>query len=396
MVHSAVGAVTTVEGKTYITTARGQAGFALYGPYDRMPPGDYSVVFEMEIPERSQQGARPNSICAYIDVTGEAGTRVLARRPLFARALTTRGAQHRLDFSLGDAMSLEFRVYSTGASDLLIAADRIISIHRQTRFSPILNDDGPRTPFFEKHFDQFCDLFNKGAEVQPSKSGTLVSFLGIKLNVTNYDDFQMIQEILVGNVYRFSPKRDVCVLDVGMNAGIAALHFATLARVKKVYGFEPFRAIHDRAVAHFQLNPTLADKIQAMDFGLGLQNERRVVLHDAEHSIDVSIKGASKGHPTQINIRDAAEVLLELVAKHSDLDIVLKLDCEGSEFPILDALDRANVAGIPAIYMIEWHKAWSPGRNQDYLIEKLNRNGFTVFDQTNPFDPYAGLLYAAR
>jgi len=351
--HSAVGAVTTVEGKTCITTAWGQAGFALYGPYDRMPPGDYSVVFEIGIPERSQGGIRPNSICAYIDVTGEAGTRVLARRPLFARALTTRAAQHRLDFSMRDAMSLEFRVYSTGASDLVIAADRIISVHRQTRFSPILNDDGPRTPFFEKHFDQFCDLFNQGAEVQPSESGTLVSFLGIKLNVTNYDDFQMIREILVGNVYRFSPKRDVCVLDVGMNAGIAALHFATLARVKKVYGFEPFRAIHDRAVSHFQLNPTLADKIQAMDFGLGLQNESRVVLHDAEHSIDVSIKGAMKGHPTQIHIRDAAEVLLELAAEHSDLDIVFKLDCEGSEFPIMDALDRASIVSIPAVYMIE-------------------------------------------
>ncbi len=401
MVDSAVGLVTSSwAGKEVVTTEAEQVGFALFGPYQTLEAGDYSVRFDIEIPVKSRGHCPDDTICAYIEVVAGEGIQMLARRPLFAKNLKKNGACHSLDFRVGNTVKLEFRAYTTGAAPLALAGDRpVIVSPARGRFTPILaNDDEPHDGFFEEHFHHFRDLYEKGAEIRPTADGTIVNLFGINLRVSNYNDFQMITEILIANGYKFAPTKDVCVLDIGMNAGFASLYFAKMDRVKFVHAFEPFAMPHARALDQFNLNPSLAPKIMAHPYGLGAKDEEVTVLYDSDHTIDVSIKGGIKGNPTTIKVRNAATVMQELLNEPETqaLDLVVKLDCEGSEFPIIDALEEAGLLSKPLIYMMEWHKAWSPSKTQDYIIDKLNKAGFEVFDHTNPFDPYAGLLYAVR
>jgi FkbM family methyltransferase len=400
MIHSAIGRVGVGEGgKKCILTEAGDIGFALFGPYVHLGPGDYSVIFDARIPTQHQEGCRDDAICAYIEVTAAEGRLLFARRPLFASALKN-GATHSLDFQVNHPNTLEFRIYATGASPLVIAADRSIVVSpSRGRFSPILpNDDAVHNPFFAEHFHSFVDLHWKGACIRPNANATEVTMFGISMNVSNYDDLQMIQEILIGQAYNFVPSREVCVLDVGMNVGLASLFFARMDRVKAVYSFEPVPAPFRRALENIALNPTLAEKIKPSNFGLGAKDEELEVMCDDAHTIDFSVRGSLHGKRIKINLRDAASVMKEIVAEADshELDVVVKLDCEGSEFPIIDTLSEADLLRRPRIYMMEWHKTWAPEKTQDYIISRLTTAGFEVFDRTNPFDPYAGLIYAAR
>ena len=78
------------------------------------------------------------------------------------------------------------------------------------------------------------------------------------------------------------------------------------------------------------------------------------------------------------------------------LEIVVKMDCEGSEFPIFEDLEVRGLIGKIRIFMIEWHKWWSHDKTGFDLVRPLLANGFDILDQTNVANPHAGMIYAIR
>jgi len=82
-------------------------------------------------------------------------------------------------------------------------------------------------------------------------------------------------------------------------------------------------------------------------------------------------------------------------ARSKNLDLVVKMDCEGSEFAICERLDEAGLLNQIRVFMIEWHKWWSEKTQHD-IISRLIRCGFDALDHTNPENPHAGMLYAIR
>ena len=115
-------------------------------------------------------------------------------------------------------------------------------------------------------------------------------------------------------------------------------------------------------------------------------------------TIGVSVRGTPGGLPGSIALRNAADIVAPFArrAAAEGLDLVVKMDCEGSEFPIFDALQERGLLPSITAMVIEWHKWWSPDKTQADLIGPLTDAGFAVFDRTNPGDPHAGLLSAVR
>ena len=87
---------------------------------------------------------------------------------------------------------------------------------------------------------------------------------------------------------------------------------------------------------------------------------------------------------------------LVLDAKRSGFGVVVKVDCEGSEFPIFEALDRDELFDDIDAFIIEWHKWWSKEKTQHDLIKPLVKANYFVFDQTKVENPHAGMLLAVR
>jgi hypothetical protein len=75
---------------------------------------------------------------------------------------------------------------------------------------------------------------------------------------------------------------------------------------------------------------------------------------------------------------------------------MLKVDCEGSEFPIFESLERSGLLKSIRAMAIEWHRTWEHDKNQDQLLDPLMRNGFVVFDRTQASDLFAGQFWAVR
>lgn len=393
-----IGVLVNDNGKFICVTGAGQSGCVLYGPYVDLPPGSYLVTFGVSCSDAAASGNTP---CGYLDICTGTGGSILIEKEFSPDDLVTGGGEIDLAFATDAPGRYEFRVFTHGKVGLKVHEHR-----RLTMDDDYLNFGGIRdhsnrvsyNDFLLRNVTQFQYLASNGASVRATDIGAKVTLSGVNILVTHADDFQIIREIMIANDYNFGTKSPFCVVDIGMNVGLASLYFASLPQVEEVQSFEPFQAPYKRALANFQLNEALAKKITAHPVGLGNGTSLKTVLYSETSPIGVSTRGLTHGAPTEILIQDAAEVLSTIIdqARAKGLKVAVKMDCEGSEFPIFESLIAKDVLQNINIFLIEWHKWWSSDKTQADLIAPLLEHDFVILDHTDASNPHAGRLYAIR
>ena len=299
----------------------------------------------------------------------------------------------------------EFRVGTTGLAPLLIDDYcRVLPLDGADADSASLFDGsrfpdprmGPKPAFFLQHLSILRRLYENGAGVKIVDDDVIVTIDGISFYARIPDDLRFVDEIFFRSTYNFSLRKDCCVIDIGMNIGLVAMTFARKDFVKQVHSFEPFKGTYSRARANLSLNPEIAAKICAHNFGLADKDEDKTVLiYDESDSGAFSIRGSGSGTPAAISVRNAEKVLRPIIeaAKANGLTIVAKVDCEGSEFPIFETLEQHGLLSEISAFMVEWHRGIM-GKTQRDLIAPLLTHGFTVFDLTGKTGN--GFFYAVK
>ena len=394
--NSQIGALVSMGGKEHISVSRSQIGFALFGPYETLPAGDFEVEFSFSL--SPDGGTDPDDIFCKLDVAAGIGTQILVRRDVtYAEMGQGPDAKIVLSFSISqETTHLEFRVWSLGKSDFAVAVER-----------PVKNvgkGGGGRkygaepTGFCADHALTLRDLEAKGARIERRADSASISLGGVNVVARHREDFQLISEVLVFNTYKILPLRDSIVVDVGMNIGLATAFFARQAWAKKVYGYEPFRDPFQRSGETFDSNSDLKHKIFPVNCGLSDRNETVSVHYSPDSTIAMGVRGIDKGPVQQLQILDAGKIFQSVCAEAEEakLGVVVKLDCEGSEFPIMKRLAEKSLIGRIDAFMIEWHKVWSPDVSLKDLTDPLRANGFVIFDHTVDSDLFAGMVYAVR
>lgn len=399
MSFNATGTMLVTEGGEHIVTDRGQTGFVIFGPYDAYEPGLYYVTFEV-LPAGADIGA-PDDLVAVVDVAADEGRTILATSNVFRQRAVANGGRIVLPFELGRPAKLEFRVQSTGQAQLVVNSARPVTndTANASRYCPVVGlGETPGSGFARHFFDNFRYVYERGLDAALDEETATIEVNGIRLQIASAEDFQVLDEVFVKNDYRYALTKDHIVIDVGMNVGFASLFFASDPRVRAVYSFEPFAQPFARAMDNIARNPALATKITPYPVGLSDQDQVEVVRTVEGFTLGMTLKGLDRGTPETIQVRVAADVLRPLIedAEAHGWAVVLKLDCEGSEFPIFNSLISGDLLGRINVIMIEWHKEWSPDCTQHDLIRPLNERGFVVFDQTEPSSQIAGMLYAVR
>ena len=186
------------------------------------------------------------------------------------------------------------------------------------------------------------------------------------------------------------------VLDVGGNIGYFALYAFLRKPRATVYSFEPvpthFALLSHHRAAHprfdwMALPVAVADQTGTVDF-----------FYDETHSPDGIDPSASLFSPDEngVAVAEARRLRVETVGladwlrerriAHVDL---LKLDCEGAEYPILYGLSDAH---FPRIHQIiaEVHPGRGARENGDSLADFLQKKGYRVEQHPN------GILHAER
>lgn len=395
MIHSKTGQMVNEQGDERVSVKKGQAGWVLYGPYVTLAPGRYIVEFPIE----ADPAVPVDAVCCDIDVVAGFGSRTLVQKRLTGAELLRSDKRVALQFDTDAEDVFEFRVVSTGAGAFTA------NVHRPLkRIDPqsgqLLEIVLPEVinPFYKTHIDKFKYFEKNGFSFQVTVQDIIADFSGTRFHVYNAEDLQVLSEIFIHNEYNFFTGRDKIVIDIGMNAGLASLFMAKDPTVREVHAFEPFTLPHARALKNFALNPKTTTKIRPNQFGLGEKDEQTEVLVHSDATIGISVRGADAGKPETIHIREAASVIAPLAerARKAGMDLVIKMDCEGSEFGIFKTLAQHGLFGSIDAMVIEWHKWWSKELTQMDLIAPLLEAGFIVLDKTQLSNPHAGLCYAVR
>ncbi len=163
----------------------------------------------------------------------------------------------------------------------------------------------------------------------------------------------------------FSPK---LVWDIGGNIGCFPLWASTRFPEARFVSFEPCDATFNRLERNRQSNPSIKWKLE--NFGLAAETET-CTAYVTGNSGETSRYGG-KGTAITFELRSINEYWIASGRPKVDL---LKIDCEGGEYKILEGVDDAMMRTVDRVAM-EIHPI--EGFEPHAIYEKLERLGFEV------------------
>ena len=210
----------------------------------------------------------------------------------------------------------------------------------------------------------------------------------MKCFISTWEELLILKEIYIDGIYNYYSSNKSVLIDIGMNVGLTSLFFADKSNFTNIYSYEPFKPTFDAARENFKLNNDLSKKIFAFNFGLGAENSQIEIPYNFEYKGSMGIQGLPKHIQIDennityltVDIRSVGSEINIIKEKHKDREIVVKMDCEGSEYVIIEKLVQENLLKYIDVILMEWHI-----KGSSYLVEKLIDAGFHVFsfDETN-------------
>jgi FkbM family methyltransferase len=241
-----------------------------------------------------------------------------------------------------------------------------------------------------------------GARFTTSATQPVQAAVGdVRLWVQTNEEVQILEEVYVDGVYHFDLAGPLLILDIGMNAAYTAIFMALRHPDAVVCGFEPFGPTLRRAAANIALNPGAAPRIRAYPFGLS-DADREIEIEYSEqwpgsvgvYGVPEGLKAAGGIRRERIELRDAGETAAALWREFPDRRIVLKVDCEGSEYAVFDRLEAMGLLDRVTLAMIECHRR-APEHDPAGLRRFLTGRGFACVHR-DPDAPDISMLYAVR
>jgi FkbM family methyltransferase len=190
-----------------------------------------------------------------------------------------------------------------------------------------------------------------------------------------------------------------------MNIGLASIYFAAYTNTEVIYSYEPFKQTYEQALYNIGLNKEISGgKIKPFNYGLSGCDKTIDMPFYFEASGSMSTTegndnlknakswGVRRGGAASIetvHLKDASSVISDILKNHKQNKILLKIDCEGSEYDILDSLDKTGLLNNINYIILEWHF-----KGESYLLDILNKYNFISFSKYSSKE--IGLIYAVK
>lgn len=248
---------------------------------------------------------------------------------------------------------------------------------------------GIRSICFLKHNTNFKLILTDKDEVMANVDDC-------NLYINSKEEIQLLNEVFAEHMYDIELPYQSIVLDIGMNIADTALYFASKKNVDLVRGYEPFKPTFEKALRNLELNPGLTSKIEAYNYGLSNREDNLECRYSTEHKGSTGISCILwYGEITditkeRIKIKPAADEVRRAKNDFPDHGLVLKVDCEGSEFEIIESLNKEKLLDQIDVILLEWHE-----KSPQVIVDALLKSGFVIFKKNN-FNSHIGMLYAFR
>ena len=223
-----------------------------------------------------------------------------------------------------------------------------------------------------KYLVYYLNAINRGITIKTEDNKIIAYFGQLKIQfLDKINGIYQLNEIFITESYRTFDYKDKVVFDIGGFIGISALYFA-LNGAKKVYIYEVNKEAYNILINNISVN-NFNNKIFAFNIGVS-DDYKEKILNITE------IKGSSgffSEFSKPMNIKEKRKIKLvpfKTVLKEN-VDI-LKIDCEGCEFEILNSiLNNKFIEKINEGIILEAHYI-DEKKNPDYALLLLNQIGF--------------------
>lgn len=230
----------------------------------------------------------------------------------------------------------------------------------------------------------------------------------IFLKVSSEDEFHNVREVLIDENYCYfiNNNRQDVVIDIGMNIGDATLYFLDNKKVKKVYGYEPFRETYNFACENLKNYLDDSNRLEIFQFGLSGEDDVREINYNQDMSCgqstisetrEIAYKFYEQNNLIDVNnevtenihVREASKIIRNIINNHIEENIVLKVDCEGEEYSIFQNLLDNKLLDKIDFVMLEWHY-----EGKERILNILQESGFSYTCSNKSID--MGLIYAYK
>jgi len=233
--------------------------------------------------------------------------------------------------------------------------------------------------------------------VEENEDNLIIGLNDFKFQVESVEDIFIISEVFIDKDYNFLNSEEVVLIDIGLNIGISSIFFSQKNNVKQIYAYEPVSYTYNIASKNIKLNNI--EKIKTFNFGLGDSNRKEKFYFNQNfkgnvgirknNSYDINKLADNKKKEIEVDIKDVGEIFVSIEKRHNDLKIIMKIDCEGGEYEIINRLNELHLLSKVNLFMIEWHDLGS------ISIEKvLVDNGFELISKNSEIN--SGMIYAFK
>ena len=214
------------------------------------------------------------------------------------------------------------------------------------------------------------------------------SGLKMKIRVKSTDLMQLTTIWLIREyeVPGFEIKENDIVIDVGGHIGLFMLFCEQFCRKGKIYCFEPVLDNYRIFLDNVKLN----NLENVFSFNTAVSKQ--------DGNIPLYLNDDASGHSVFLKSSNSIQVESMTLQKIFDLNNIkkcnlLKLDCEGSEYEIINSLPDSYFSMIDKM-IIEYHFAEKYPRLLTDLIKKLESTSFSV--NVKKLSDDMGLIFAAK
>ncbi len=229
----------------------------------------------------------------------------------------------------------------------------------------------------------YLNLIKKKYVIFETKSG-----LKIKIR-TNSTDLMALTNVWLSQEYdlkKFNLKKDCIIIDIGAHIGLFALFSCKLCPNGKIFCYEPVKENFELLEQNIQLNNISNIIIQNTAVSKD-SSFVKIFLDD-----DFSAHSMYQENKNSINVKSYS---FSDIIKNNNISKcnLLKLDCEGAEYEIIDSLSDELFMKIDNIVM-EYHFADSKPQLVNELLGKIENKKFII--SKNPHKNNMGFLTATN
>ena len=229
----------------------------------------------------------------------------------------------------------------------------------------------------------YYKLINDKFVIFKTKTG-----LRIKIRVRSTDLMALTNVWMINeyDVEDFEINTNDTVVDIGAHIGLFSLLVSQLCKTGKIFSFEPIRENFDLLVSNLDLNHI--ENVFPFNVGISKNSGKlNLFLNNDQSAHSIFPKGSESITVESTSLQKIFDEKKISACK------LLKLDCEGAEYDIIDSLPAEYLDKIQNM-AIEYHLADTKPELIKNLILKIKNAGFKI--KTGPHYDDMGFLIARK